>query len=69
MWGKLTAEAFQHDWIEYSADASMILGAVALIGLVSYLKRWRYLWKEWITSVDHKKIGVMYLFVSAVMSL
>lgn len=67
MWGKLTAEAFQHDWIEYSADASMILGAVALIGLVSYLKRWRYLWKEWITSVDHKKIGVMYLFVSAVM--
>lgn len=67
MWGKLTAEAFKHDWIEYAADASMILGALAFVGLITYLKRWRYLWEEWITSVDHKKIGAMYLIVSAVM--
>jgi cytochrome o ubiquinol oxidase subunit 1 len=67
MWGTLTAEAFKHDWIEYAADASMIFGALAFIGLITYLKRWRYLWEEWITSVDHKKIGAMYLVVSAVM--
>jgi cytochrome o ubiquinol oxidase subunit 1 len=33
----------------------------------SYLKKWNYLWTEWFTSVDHKKIGIMYIFVSIIM--
>ena len=34
------------------------------------LKGWApYLWREWITSVDHKHIGVMYVFLAAVMLL
>ncbi|HEX3992844.1 MAG TPA: cytochrome o ubiquinol oxidase subunit I [Acetobacteraceae bacterium] len=34
------------------------------------LKGWfPYLWREWITSVDHKRIGVMYTFLAMVMLL
>lgn len=64
--GRLTEEALKHDWIEYAAGVSMFLGAFALIGLVTYKKKWTWLWKEWFTSVDHKKIGVMYIFFSAI---
>ena len=64
--GKLTQEALKHDWIEYAAGISMFLGAFALIGLITYKKKWTYLWKEWFTSVDHKKIGIMYIFFSAI---
>ncbi len=68
-WGRLTLDAFKHDWIEYIADGSIILGAIGLIALITHLKRWRWLWNEWITSVDHKKIGVMYLVVAFIMLL
>ena len=67
MFGRLTLDAFKHDLIEYGAVASMVFGAIALIALLTYTKRWTWLWKEWITSVDHKKIGIMYIIVSAVM--
>ncbi len=67
MFGRLTLEAFKHDWIEYLAGASMVFGAIAIVALLTYYRRWGWLWKEWITSVDHKKIGAMYLIVSFVM--
>lgn len=67
MFGRLTEEAFKHDWIEYLAGASMVVGAIALIALLTYTRRWKWLWKEWLTSVDHKKIGIMYIVVSFVM--
>ena len=51
------------------AGFGMILGAIAVILLVTYLKKWKYLWKEWFTSVDHKKIGIMYIIVALVMLL
>ncbi|MFX8156604.1 cbb3-type cytochrome c oxidase subunit I, partial [Acinetobacter baumannii] len=40
-----------------------------VFGLITYLKKWSYLWNEWITSVDHKKIGVMYCILAIVMLL
>ncbi|MBI5273963.1 MAG: cytochrome o ubiquinol oxidase subunit I [Chlamydiales bacterium] len=67
MFGKLTLEAFKHDLIEYAAGVSMFLGAIFLIILITYYRRWKWLWVEWITSVDHKKIGIMYIIVSFVM--
>ncbi|MBI2811725.1 MAG: cbb3-type cytochrome c oxidase subunit I [Candidatus Melainabacteria bacterium] len=67
MFGRLTAEAFKHDWIEYMAGVSMLLGAIFVIALLTYTKRWKWLWSEWITSVDHKKIGMMYLIFSFLM--
>ncbi len=45
---------------------ALILGA-AIVGLVTYHKRWGVLWREWLTTVDHKKIGVMYCLIGLVM--
>jgi len=66
MFGRLTLDAFRHDWIEYAAGVSMVLGALVIIGLLTYYKRWTWLWKEWLTSVDHKKIGIMYIVYAAI---
>lgn len=67
MFGRLTLDAFKHDMIEYGAGISMLFGAILVIALFTYYKRWTWLWKEWITSVDHKKIGAMYIIYSVLM--
>ena len=43
-----------------------VLGAVLLTAL-TYYRLWGYLWNEWFTSVDHKKIGIMYMVLGLVM--
>ncbi len=45
------------------------LGGIVLLGALTYFKLWGYLWKEWFTSVDHKKIGIMYMVLGIVMLL
>jgi cytochrome o ubiquinol oxidase subunit I len=60
MFGKLTLDAFKHDWVQNMAVISMVLGGVAIAALLFYLKRWKWLWREWLTSVDPKRIGIMY---------
>lgn len=69
MFGRLTLEAFQHDLVVLGAISSMVLSTLFVIGIITYFKKWTWLWKEWFTSLDHKKIGVMYLVVSLVMLL
>jgi cytochrome o ubiquinol oxidase subunit 1 len=70
MFGKLTLSAIPYtNPIVMGAVAFMVIGAVAVLGLVTYLGRWKYLWTEWFTSVDHKKIGIMYLILGGVMLL
>ena len=41
--------------------------ALAIFAAITYHRAWGYLWREWLTSVDHKKIGVMYCLVGLVM--
>src|SRR5580692_3757533 len=67
MFGNLTWDSFRHDTIQSSAVISMILGGIAISGLLFYLKRWKWLWNEWLTSVDPKRIGIMYLIVVLIM--
>lgn len=67
LFGRLTVDALKHDMIEYGAGVSMLLGAIVMIILITYYRKWTWLWKEWITSVDHKRIGIMYIVVSAIM--
>ena len=69
MLGRLNLDALKHDWIEYLAGASMFLGLIAIVALITYHKKWKYLWHEWFTSVDHKKIGIMYIVVAFIMLL
>ena len=51
----------------YVAMVSIALTSIAIVAGVTYFKKWGYLWREWITTVDHKKIGIMYLLVALLM--
>ena len=70
MFGKLSLDAIPyHEPIVMVTLAMIALGGIALIGAITYFKKWTYLWSEWLTSVDHKKIGVMYIIVAMIMLL
>ncbi len=70
IFGKLTLSAIPfQSGIIMGAGIFMGLVAFATLFAITYLGKWSYLWHEWITSVDHKKIGIMYLILSAVMFL
>ncbi|CCJ97120.1 Cytochrome O ubiquinol oxidase subunit I [Cronobacter malonaticus 507] len=47
--------------------AAIIVGGLALVAAITYFGKWSYLWNEWLTSVDHKRLGVMYILVAIVM--
>ncbi len=51
------------------AKVMLVGGVIFLALIVTLLKRWKWIWKEWLTSLDPKKIGVMYLIVAFVMLL
>ncbi len=70
LFGKLTLEAIPyHEPIIVGAVGMMVLGGLGILALLTYFGKWKYLWNEWITSVDHKRIGVMYVLVALVMLL
>ncbi|MBF8677101.1 cytochrome o ubiquinol oxidase subunit I [Pseudomonas fulva] len=70
MFGKLSLEAIPyHEPIVMVTLAMIALGGIAVVGAVTYFRKWSYLWTEWLTTVDHKKIGVMYIIVAMVMLL
>ncbi len=49
------------------AATIVIIGAVFVTALITGLGKWRYLWRDWFTSLDHKKIGIMYVVIAFVM--
>src|ERR1700741_2656576 len=66
--GRLSWDAIPFDQpIIMGTSAVVGLGILAILGLVTYKGWWPYLWREWITSVDHKRIGVMYVILALVM--
>ena len=70
IFGKLTLDAVPfHEPIIMGTLAVVVLGGLALLGAITYYGKWTYLWKEWFTSVDHKRIGVMYIILALVMLL
>ncbi|MCD2185373.1 cytochrome o ubiquinol oxidase subunit I [Rhizobium sp. GN54] len=70
IFGRLTWEAIPyHEPILVVTFIAVALGGIALLALVTKFKLWGYLWKEWFTSVDHKKIGIMYVVLALVMLL
>ncbi|ASC65915.1 cytochrome o ubiquinol oxidase subunit I [Achromobacter denitrificans] len=70
MLGKLTLEAIPyHEPIVMVTLAAVCLGGLAVFGAITYFGKWKYLWTEWLTTVDHKRIGVMYIIVALIMLL
>jgi cytochrome o ubiquinol oxidase subunit 1 len=68
--GKLSWNAVPFDQpIIMGTSAGMILAIVAILSWITVKGYWPYLWREWITSVDHKRIGVMYCVLALIMML
>src|SRR5215216_2354977 len=70
MFGKLTWQAIPWEQpIPLVAGAVVVLVILAVLAWVVLKGYLPYLWHEWITSVDHKRIGVMYTLLGLVMLL
>lgn len=65
--GKLNSHVFPTDLTTLGAAISVVFGLIAIAIAITYFHKWTYLWKEWLTSVDHKKIGIMYIIVAVLM--
>jgi len=70
MLGKLSWSAIPFDEpIDMVASGFMIVGVIGILLWLTATGKWPYLWREWLTSVDHKRIGVMYCVLALVMLL
>ncbi|MEQ2525430.1 cytochrome aa3 quinol oxidase subunit I [Robertmurraya yapensis] len=52
----------------YASMVVIALTVIAIIAGLTYFKKWGYLWREWLTTVDHKRLGLMYI-ISAILML
>ncbi len=70
LFGKLSLAAIPFgNTIVMSTAVCMLVVSAIILGAITYFKKWTYLWTEWLTTVDHKKIGIMYIILSLVMLL
>ncbi|QAY75376.1 cytochrome o ubiquinol oxidase subunit I [Sphingosinicella sp. BN140058] len=70
IFGRLGWESFPiHEPILLGTFIVVALLGLALLGAITRYRLWGYLWHEWFTSVDHKKIGIMYIILGIVMLL
>ena len=70
IFGRLSLEAIPyHEPILVATFAVVALAGIALLGAVTWFGKWDYLWREWFTTIDHKRIGIMYVILAIVMLL
>ena len=70
VFGRLTLDALPlNEPILVGTFLVVAMGGLGVLGLITRYKLWGYLWREWFTSIDHKKIGVMYIVLGVVMLL
>src|SRR6218665_3540122 len=68
--GRLSWNALPlHEPILLVTLVAVALGGLALVGAITWFRLWGTLWRDWITSIDHKKIGIMYIILGLVMLL
>jgi cytochrome o ubiquinol oxidase subunit 1 len=70
LFGRLTWEAIPyHEPILLATFIMVAIGGVAVLGALTHFRLWGALWRDWVTSIDHKKIGIMYMILGLVMLL
>ncbi|QHI95399.1 cytochrome o ubiquinol oxidase subunit I [Aristophania vespae] len=70
MLGKLSLSAIPYDVpILVGTFIGVAVIGIAALAVITYFGKWGYLWREWLTTVDHKKLGVMYIVLAIVMLL
>jgi cytochrome o ubiquinol oxidase subunit 1 len=67
LFGNLTWSDLPHQWFTIGGTVAIAVLGIAFVALVTYYRRWRWLWKEYLTSTDPKKIGIMYIVVAMLM--
>ena len=67
LFGKLTLAALPHEWFTIAGTFFMVAMGIAVGLFLTYFKRWKWLWNEWLTSTDPKKIGIMYIIFASLM--
>ncbi|MET1754138.1 cytochrome o ubiquinol oxidase subunit I [Novosphingobium sp. RD2P27] len=70
IFGRLSWESFPlHEPIILGTFIVVVLLGAAIVAAVFKFGLWGWLWREWFTSVDHKKIGIMYIILGIIMLL
>ncbi|MGX4642556.1 cytochrome o ubiquinol oxidase subunit I [Massilia sp. SYSU DXS3249] len=70
IFGRLSWDAIPiHEPILIATFAGVVVGGLALLALITRFRLWGTLWNDWFTSIDHKKIGIMYMILGLVMFL
>lgn len=67
LFGKLTLNAIPHVWYTIGGTVCIILMCIAIAIYLTKTQRWGWLWNEWLTSTDPKRIGTMYMIFASVM--
>lgn len=67
--GKLDWNALPHEWFTIAGSVTFLGIGIIIALVITRLHRWTWLWKEWLTSVDPKKIGIMYFIAGGLMLL
>ncbi|MGH1589901.1 cytochrome o ubiquinol oxidase subunit I [Methylobacterium phyllosphaerae] len=70
LFGRFTIEQIPyHEPILQGTFAGVAVVGLAVLGVITYYRFWGTMWRDWITSIDHKKIGIMYCIFAGVMLL
>ncbi|WP_161814833.1 cytochrome o ubiquinol oxidase subunit I [Steroidobacter agaridevorans] len=70
IFGRLSLAALPlHEPILVATFVAVAIGGIALLAGVTRYQLWGYLWREWITTIDHKRIGIMYMILGIIMLL
>ena len=68
--GRLSLKALPlHEPILLATFAMVALGGLAVLLGMTKFRLWGPFWRDWVTSIDHKKIGIMYMVLGIVMLL
>ena len=69
VFGRLELQDFVHEPIMAGAGIAMVVGLIGAVGALFYFKKWKWLWKNWLTALDPKKLGIRYIIVVFIMLL
>jgi len=68
MLGRLSYDALPfYSPVAFTGALVTVLGALAVVALLTYFRAWGWLWRNYLTTVDHKKIGIMYIILAIIM--
>lgn len=70
IFGRLSLEAIPfHEPILIATFAGVLLGGLVVLAALTKFRLWGPLWRDWITTIDHKRIGIMYIILAVIMLL